>query len=296
MRTFLPDWVTVELLPPRTTAVIQPLDGGIIARFKRLYRKYILERLLAEGEADEHLTVDKFMKSVNILHAIQMADLAWANIPAEEIQKVWRRTLFMRAPKMEDGGELEDVTNLLHNLSLNPRFRRLVTENGVINVNASSNGSGSSDINEEDLCRLMDSWVAIDEGAVEREDEELTIDGAVDLVKGGRGMGGDDNDDEGPGVDQDAEPDYEVISHSAALQSVIELARYFEKYSQDFRPAAFLRNLISDIDVIRNRNLRQTSMNDFLLPMREHHLSTSLLESSSGAAVGTSGEEPPSQS
>uniref|UniRef100_A0AAV1T625 DDE-1 domain-containing protein n=1 Tax=Peronospora matthiolae TaxID=2874970 RepID=A0AAV1T625_9STRA len=45
--------ITVQVLPPNTTSKIQPMDAGIIAAFKRHYRRLHLQNALDRDERGE---------------------------------------------------------------------------------------------------------------------------------------------------------------------------------------------------------------------------------------------------
>lgn len=85
----LPNWIKVEFLPANTTSIIQPMDGGIIARLKRRYRRHLLRRMIDR----EYPSVDAFKKDLDVLQAIMMVTAAWQEVTQDEIQAVWHRTL-----------------------------------------------------------------------------------------------------------------------------------------------------------------------------------------------------------
>jgi hypothetical protein len=58
--------IRVEWLPPNTTSHWQPLDQGIIASFKTIYRKEWILYMLRQYEENKDLN-----KTVNLLKAIQ---------------------------------------------------------------------------------------------------------------------------------------------------------------------------------------------------------------------------------
>ncbi|GBN83483.1 Jerky -like [Araneus ventricosus] len=44
--------ITCKFMPPNTTAILQPMDKGIIESMKRCYRKQLLSKLPFEGDDD----------------------------------------------------------------------------------------------------------------------------------------------------------------------------------------------------------------------------------------------------
>ena len=55
----------VKYLPPNVTALIQPMDQGVIEKVKHLYRKEMLHCLLL---LDDEETVITFSKKLSLLH------------------------------------------------------------------------------------------------------------------------------------------------------------------------------------------------------------------------------------
>jgi hypothetical protein len=93
----LPSWVKYQCLPPNTTSVIQPMDGGIIRKFKQRYRRQLLLRMIDR----EYRSVDEFKKDLDLFQAIVLGLAAWREAEQEEIATVWRRTL-LKGPVEEE--------------------------------------------------------------------------------------------------------------------------------------------------------------------------------------------------
>ena len=80
--------ITVTFLPPNTTSVMQPMDAGIIAAFKKRYRHFqVQSALLAEAVG----TTNNIYK-VDILQAIRWCQDAWQMIQPSAIENCWRHT------------------------------------------------------------------------------------------------------------------------------------------------------------------------------------------------------------
>ena len=62
--------VKVLYLPPNTTALLQPMDQGVIASFKAYYLRKTFAMALQATEASKDLTLRDFWKSYNILDAV----------------------------------------------------------------------------------------------------------------------------------------------------------------------------------------------------------------------------------
>jgi DDE superfamily endonuclease len=73
-------------LPPNTTSKLQPLDAGIIASFKRHYRRYQLEHAI------DLLEASKNPYKVDQLTAMKWVCAAWNKIDQSVIVNCWRHT------------------------------------------------------------------------------------------------------------------------------------------------------------------------------------------------------------
>ena len=96
LKTFLTLFpnIMVLMLPPNTTALIQPMDMGIIysvkARAKKLYYTQMINYDLTAYTDDP---VTEFMKSYTLLDAIYHLDEAWKSIKPELIQKCYENLI-----------------------------------------------------------------------------------------------------------------------------------------------------------------------------------------------------------
>ncbi|KAG0436876.1 hypothetical protein HPB47_017716 [Ixodes persulcatus] len=88
--------VSLKFLPANTTAESQPLDQGIIATVKALYKKRMCERVVLKLQ-QEPLKVD-------LRGAIDMITASWWQVKATTIQKCFRNAGFVR-----DAGNSEDA-------------------------------------------------------------------------------------------------------------------------------------------------------------------------------------------
>ncbi|XP_058828455.1 jerky protein homolog-like [Topomyia yanbarensis] len=87
------------LLPPNTTAVLQPMDQNIIQMVKANYRQKLMRDILGrQGEFDENV------KRINLKDAIFWVAEAWDAVPAESIAKSWN--LLYREPEFDNEDNL----------------------------------------------------------------------------------------------------------------------------------------------------------------------------------------------
>ncbi|KAH9082355.1 hypothetical protein Ae201684P_009681 [Aphanomyces euteiches] len=83
------EFVHVVFLPPRTTFVLQPMDAGVIAAFKKPYKSRQME--VALERFSNGVEVSKCFK-FDILEAMKMSKNVWGHFSAKTISNSWRHT------------------------------------------------------------------------------------------------------------------------------------------------------------------------------------------------------------
>ena len=83
--------VIVKYLPPNVTALIQPMDQGVLESLKRRYRRKILEELLFRDE--EGVPIPSFLKSINMLKVSNLIASSWNEISPKTLQLSWKKIL-----------------------------------------------------------------------------------------------------------------------------------------------------------------------------------------------------------
>lgn len=96
--------VTLKPLPPNTTSKVQPMDAGIIAAFKRHYRRLHLQSALDRDEAGE-----TNLYKVDQLTAMRWSLLAWSEVSSTTIESCFRHTGLMDRPAPPRDGEDEQA-------------------------------------------------------------------------------------------------------------------------------------------------------------------------------------------
>lgn len=96
--------ITLEFLPANATAVVQPMDQGVIQNLKVHYRRHLMHRLLlcADSNGKEY--------SVDLLAALHILTHAWAQVKESTIEGCFRHAGFVRhtAACDDDGQPLAD--------------------------------------------------------------------------------------------------------------------------------------------------------------------------------------------
>ena len=86
--------VTVQFLPANTTSVLQPCDHGIIRSMKAIFRTNIRRRILELIEAmeeDDDISIQKVVKKVDMLQAMEMLAAAWKAVKTKTVTNCWHK-------------------------------------------------------------------------------------------------------------------------------------------------------------------------------------------------------------
>ncbi|XP_017794487.1 PREDICTED: jerky protein homolog-like [Habropoda laboriosa] len=83
-------------LPPNTTSIIQPMDQGIIAKCKKLFRYQLLRRILQYSSS-----IKEFYPNYDIKDCIDFIANSWNNITPDNVRYSWRK-LFRRTYSLEN--------------------------------------------------------------------------------------------------------------------------------------------------------------------------------------------------
>ncbi|GBM86661.1 Jerky -like [Araneus ventricosus] len=86
--------ITCIFLPPNTTAILQPMDQGVIESMKRRYRKQLLSKFLFEGDDDEEeaaCSIVQFWKALTLKDCVYTINEAWESVPEHTLERSWRK-------------------------------------------------------------------------------------------------------------------------------------------------------------------------------------------------------------
>lgn len=120
--------ITVKFLPPNTTAVLQPLDQGIIHSWKARYRSLLLRLLITRMDTAEN--VSDLLKEISVKNAMEFAVRAWNDLPESVIQNCFRKSgIWKPPPAVGEGDDVEIIEDsieeqqcALSNLMLQLKF------------------------------------------------------------------------------------------------------------------------------------------------------------------------------
>ncbi|GFV49546.1 tigger transposable element-derived protein 1 [Trichonephila clavipes] len=159
--------VQLVFLPPNTTSLIQPLDQGIIATFKKYYIKTTYKFLLNKLE-NESLTLKDVWKLFSIFDCLIHVASASAQIRPRTLNAYWK--------KIWPACMTHNITTQTSTLSYE-----------IINLAHEIRGDGFNTFSHDDIDELL-----VDDALSDNDIIDLTLDLTVDGVVGLEG----DNDEE----------------------------------------------------------------------------------------------------
>ncbi|XP_037528448.1 uncharacterized protein LOC119405678 [Rhipicephalus sanguineus] len=175
--------VNLKFLPANTTAKSQPLDQGVIATVKALYKKRICERVLLSMQQQQPL-------KVNLRGAIDMVVASWWKVKADTISKCFKRAGFVRNAETLEDDEQSDTSLADETLNTDDVWSGLVDSNFVT----------ATDTFQE--------FVDAGESELPVCEEASTDDAIVAAVRGSAEVTTDDESDGEDEVDPTPEPDF----------------------------------------------------------------------------------------
>jgi hypothetical protein len=227
--------ICVKFLPPNVTALIQPMDQGVISALKRNYRSTLLQKRIEEGN-----DLKTFWKGYTILDAIYEVHSTWQKTQPLTIVRSWKK-IFPDISEEEEffGFDEAEITRITQEVRTVP---------------------GGEEVDNDNLRQWLDCDKD-DHGYEMLSDQDI-----VDRVRGvgAGGEGESESEWEGESADRAATAQQQQVTHGAALSSVEQLLEYIE--SQDDALIAdkiVLRNLQSKIKKKCFSAQKQKSMTDY---------------------------------
>ena len=179
--------VNVAFLPPNTTSKIQPMDAGIIAAFKRRYRKFHLQNAIDREERGE-----TELYKVDQLTAMHWCRAAWDEVSMETIANCFQHTGILGTnqetlPSQADAAEQAVEQELQVCLSQLP-LRDPMSVDQLINP-PEENRSAHIELTDDEIVALVrESAEAVDDDEEEQR-EELNQQPRLSKAEKLRGLG-----------------------------------------------------------------------------------------------------------
>ena len=220
--------IITRYLPPNVTALIQPMDQGVISAMKRLYRGRLLQKLVEEGN-----DLKTFSKTVTLLDAIYEVAHAWDSIKPTTISKSWKKIF----PEVET-------------VDCNSFDEEEISTSELAAILQSTEGG-----KEVDSGNILE-WFNVD-----CDDLGCEVLSDSEIIKSAQGQttDSDESDDE----DMELIPETR-INNSSALQWTEGLLEYLEQQSDSLlSDKLVLRRLRATIKKKEAMSLKQKSIKDY---------------------------------
>ncbi|XP_068205097.1 tigger transposable element-derived protein 1-like [Palaemon carinicauda] len=82
--------VQVVFFPPNTTALIQPMNQGVIKNFKALYSRHVMARLQEATDNDPDLNVKNYWKKYTIADCLSVVEESFQDVKPETVNACWK--------------------------------------------------------------------------------------------------------------------------------------------------------------------------------------------------------------
>jgi hypothetical protein len=105
--------IKIHFLPPNVTAILQPMDQGVVENLKRNYRKYLLQYLL--NEQNGGCTLLESIKKINLKEVIYWLADSWNHVKDSTIQKSWSKLIKLNRVAINENFQ-EDSANEVNDL------------------------------------------------------------------------------------------------------------------------------------------------------------------------------------
>ena len=99
--------IKILFLPKNTTSRLQPLDAGIIRKFRVKYRKSLVKYVLSR--INDNISAAEIVQDVNILMAIRWVQRAWKDVTRSTVKQCFEKCGFREG----DDELMEDVDALV---------------------------------------------------------------------------------------------------------------------------------------------------------------------------------------
>ena len=156
--------VEFVFMPANTTTLVQPMDAGIIANIKQLYRKVVIHKLLDFMEAPENKnnSYEDMKKLIDIRKAIFWLAMVWETVKSKTIANCFSHVGFKCLTHADN--QFEAVAD-----SIPIPEGVLENINDYIEIDKEAPTTGEVDI--DDIVRMM-----MTDDATSTENDKITID------------------------------------------------------------------------------------------------------------------------
>ena len=163
--------IKAMFLPPNTTALIQPMDQGVLEALKRRYRRLMLQKLLLQDQAGQ--SVIEGLKNINIKDVVYMSAAAWDDIPALTLTRSWNKLLASdkitesdKQPENDDSQE-QSVESLAKELDPN------LSDEDIANwIKEDSNDPGYQLFTDKEIIQQVVSPSAVEDRDMEDDEDQ----------------------------------------------------------------------------------------------------------------------------
>lgn len=165
--------VKVVFLPPNTTPLIQPMDQGAIAAFKKIYLREAYQKAVHAVDI-EKITLKEFWSKFNIYDAIKVMDTAWNEITKSCMNKVWKKLCpqyFKQSNSDDPTEDQEEDVIITQIVNLADRLE-IQLEETDIHVLLDSH---QQELSDEDLIELGEMDQENDTEEIEEEPKKFTV-------------------------------------------------------------------------------------------------------------------------
>ena len=225
--------ITAMFLPPNTTALIQPMDQGVLEALKRRYRRSMLQKILIEDEAGQ--SVIQCIKNINIKDVVYMSAAEWDDIPILTLARSWNKLL--ASEKATESDQTMEGMDTDHEESVEALAKKL-----------------DHNLSDEDIINWMQ------EDSRDPGYQLLTDDEIIQQVTNPSAEESADMDD-----DEDQAEPTTTISCGQAADMLEQCLKWYEQQDEATAPSLLLLKRIRDLAATkRYKNLKQLTLSSFV--------------------------------
>ncbi|XP_055078751.1 tigger transposable element-derived protein 1-like [Periophthalmus magnuspinnatus] len=184
------DGVQIELLPPNTTSLIQPLDQGFIRLFKAVYTRNTLQHLVDALGSDQDFSLKVYWSEYTIASCLQNIQKAIQEIKTETLNVCWKK-LWPEAVHNPPGSSLDEIYQSAVDTAVNlakqlggDGFDDMTPDDMNALIDAHSQSLTDEDLAEMTMPPSEDEGEEEEQGtSIKVEEDGLTLDSLTTLVR-----------------------------------------------------------------------------------------------------------------